>query len=71
LRSRDIALGEVAIFGRTWKVVSERAEPALAQAGLTGRGLSRRLLYVNCTRARESLLITYSGEISSYLTCSR
>jgi superfamily I DNA/RNA helicase len=27
----------------------------------------RHLLYVGCTRARETLLITYSGEITPYL----
>jgi superfamily I DNA/RNA helicase len=27
----------------------------------------RHLLYVGCTRARESLLITYTGQISPYL----
>jgi superfamily I DNA/RNA helicase len=26
------------------------------------------LLYVGCTRARESLLITYSGEVTPYLS---
>jgi len=52
-------------------MVSERAEPTLAQAGLAGRWLSRHLLHAGCTRARERLLITYSGGISSYLTYSR
>jgi UvrD/REP helicase N-terminal domain/UvrD-like helicase C-terminal domain len=125
LRARDIGPGQIAIFGRTRQVVRERAELALAQAGLTGRWLApdsdlatdavaigtmyaakglefravalvgcdadhlplgealartqddgarplveereRRLLYVGCTRARESLLITHSGPVSPYL----
>ena len=125
LRARDIEPGQIAIFGRTRKVVSKRSEPALAQAGLTGRWLTpdsdlatdavaigtmhaakglefravalvgcdaehmplnealagadtdgarrlveereRRLLYVGCTRARESLLITHSGPVSPCL----
>ena len=123
--ARDIEPGQIAIFGRTRQVVRERAEPALAQAGLTGRWLApdsdlateavaigtmhaakglefravalvgcdaqhmpferalaradsnegrqlveereRHLLYVGCTRARESLLITYHGEGTPYL----
>jgi superfamily I DNA/RNA helicase len=117
LRTREIEPGQIAIFGRTRQVVRERAEPALAQAGLSGRWLApdsdlatdavaigtmhaakglefravalvccdaqhmplsdplagadsddarllveereRHLLYVGCTRARESLLITH------------
>lgn len=31
----------------------------------------RHLLYVACTRARESLLVTYSGEATSYLATGR
>jgi len=27
----------------------------------------RHLLYVGCTRARESLLITYSGQLTRYI----
>jgi superfamily I DNA/RNA helicase len=30
----------------------------------------RHLLYVGCTRARECLLITYSGQPSGYLALS-
>jgi superfamily I DNA/RNA helicase len=125
LCARDIEPGQIAIFGRTRQVVRERADAALAQAGLTGRWLApnsdlgtdavaigtmhaakglefravalvgcdtehmplsdalagansddarrlaedreRHLLYVGCTRARESLLITYSGEATPYL----
>jgi AAA domain/UvrD-like helicase C-terminal domain len=125
LQARDIEPGQIAIFGRTRQAVRERAEPALAQIGLTGRWLApdsdlateavavgtmhaakglefravaligcdaqhlplcdalahtdsddarrlvaereRHLLYVGCTRARECLLITYSGQISPYL----
>ena len=125
LCAREIEAGQIAIFGRTRQVVRERAEPALAQAGLTGRWLApdsdlatdavaigtmhaakglefravaligcdaqhlplrgalagtdsddarrlvtereRYLLYVGCTRARECLLVTYSGEITPYL----
>jgi superfamily I DNA/RNA helicase len=125
LRSRDIEPGQIAIFGRTRRVVRERADAALVQAGLTGRWLApdsdleaddvaigtmhaakglefravalvgcdaehmplsdalagadsddarrmveereRHLLYVGCTRARESLLITHSGRASPYL----
>jgi superfamily I DNA/RNA helicase len=40
LRGRDIEPGQIAIFGRTRPVVRDRAEPALAQVGLTGRWLS-------------------------------
>ncbi len=40
LHARDIEPGQIAIFGRTRQVVRERAEPALAQAGLTGRWLA-------------------------------
>jgi superfamily I DNA/RNA helicase len=60
LRSRDIEPRQIAVFGRSWKMVSERAEPARAQADRTGRWLSRRLIYVGCGRARERLPITYS-----------
>jgi superfamily I DNA/RNA helicase len=125
LRSRDIEPGQIAIFGRTRQLVRERADPALAQAGLSGRWLApdsdlatdavaigsmhaakglefravalvgcdaqhmplgdafaggdtddarrlveeqeRHLVYVGCTRARESLLITHSGVVSPYL----
>jgi hypothetical protein len=123
LRARDVEPGQIAIFGRTRQVIRERAEPAIAQAGLTGRWLSpdsdlateavaigtmhtakglefravalvgcdaghmplnaafadaddagylveereRHLLYVGCTRARESLLVTYSGKPTPYL----
>jgi superfamily I DNA/RNA helicase len=125
LRARDIEPGQIAIFGRTRQAVQDRAAPALAQAGLTGRWLSpdsdlttdavaigtmhaakglefravalvgcnaehlplsdalaradgddtrrlvedreRHLFYVGCTRARESLLITHSGQMSPYL----
>ena len=123
LHARDIEPGQIAIFGRTQRVLRQRAESALAQAGLTGRWLApdsdlatdtvaigtmhaakglefravalvgcdaqhmpferalaradsnearqlveereRHLLYVGCTRARESLLITYYGEGNS------
>ena len=126
LRARDVEPGQIAIFGRTRRVVRERAEPAIAQAGLTGRWLApdsdlateavaigtmhtakglefravalvgcdaghmplraalpdadaddarylveereRHLLYVGCTRARESRLVTYSGKRTPYLT---
>ena len=129
LRARGIEPGQIAIFGRTRQVARECAEPALAQAGLTGRWLApdsdlatdavvigtmhaakglefravalvgcdsehlplrdalaradgdearqlveeqeRHLLYVACTRARESLLITYSGKATSYLARGR
>src|SRR5208283_5399237 len=125
LRARGIEPAQIAIFGRTPRVVRERADAALAQAGLTGRWLApdsdlatdtvaigtvhaakglefravalvgcdaehlpftealagaesddtrrlveereRHLLYVGCTRARESLLITYSGNLTPYL----
>ena len=40
LRARDIEPGQIAIFGRTQQLVRERAEPALAQADLTGRWLA-------------------------------
>jgi superfamily I DNA/RNA helicase len=40
LREREIEPGQIAIFGRTRQIVRERAEPALAEAGLTGRWLS-------------------------------
>jgi hypothetical protein len=40
LRSRDIEPSQIAIFGRTRQLLRKRAEPALAQAGLTGRWLS-------------------------------
>ena len=129
LRARGIEPAQIAIFGRTPRVVRERADAALAQAGLTGRWLApdsdlatdtvaigtmhaakglefravalvgcdaehlpftealagaesddaRRLvevreihlLYVGCTRARESLLITYSGNLTPYLARTR
>jgi ATP-dependent exoDNAse (exonuclease V) beta subunit len=125
LRARDIEPGQIAIFGRTRQLIHERAEPALAQIGLTGRWLAldsdlatdavaigtmhaakglefravalvgcdaqhlplryalagadsddtrrlveereRHLLYVGCTRARESLLVSYHGEVTPYL----
>jgi superfamily I DNA/RNA helicase len=31
----------------------------------------RHLLYVGCTRARESLLVTYSGAVTPYLSLCR
>jgi UvrD-like helicase C-terminal domain/AAA domain len=129
LPERDIEPGQIAIFGRTRQLIRERAEPALAQAGLIGRWLApdsdlatdavvigtmhaakglefravalvgcdaehtplsealaraesddarrlveereRHLLYVGCTRARESLLITYSGKVTPYLSLCR
>jgi len=129
LAARGIEPGQIAIFGRTRRIVRERAEPALVEAGLTGRWLApdrdlatdavaigtvhaakglefravalvgcdaehmplrdalagadsddarrlvaereRHLLYVGCTRARESLLITYSGKATPYLSLCR